>query len=203
MTARNDEPDVAELTSIAAVLDRVDAAAEAEELSFRDVVEAVGEASFVPVLMAPALAVVTPLSGIPLFSSFCGLIIVLVSVQMVLDRDHLWLPGWIMRRRFPGHRVRQATGRIRGFTGYIDRHARNRLEFLQHRPFPQITEVVCMFCGLAMPFLELVPFTSSLLGLAVTLLSLALLVRDGLLVLFGLAAVAGAVGLLSYLVLLA
>ena len=54
-----------------------------------------------------------------------------------------------------------------------------------------------------MPFLELVPFTSSLLGLAVTLLSLALLVRDGLLVLFGLAAVAGAVGLLSYLVLLA
>ncbi|MEQ3624968.1 MAG: exopolysaccharide biosynthesis protein [Celeribacter sp.] len=202
MPARG-EPEVSELTSIAAVLDRVDDAADVDVLSFRDVVSAVGEASFVPVLMAPALAVVTPLSGIPLFSSFCGMIIVLVSAQMVLNRDHLWLPGWIMRRRFPGHRVKQATARIRGITDYIDRHARNRLEFLQHRPFPQITEVVCMFCGLAMPFLELVPFTSSLLGLAVTLLSLALLVRDGLLVLFGLTAVAGAVALVSYLFMLA
>ena len=45
-----------------------------------------------PPLMLPALLVVSPLSSIPLFSSACGLIIALISVQMVLHQHKLWLP---------------------------------------------------------------------------------------------------------------
>ncbi len=44
-----------------------------------------------------------------------------------------------------------------------------------------------------MPFLELVPFTSSILGGAVTLFSLSLLVRDGLISALAFASIGGAI----------
>jgi len=162
------------------VIDRIDTVAAADMVSVRDVVRAVGQASFLPVLLAPAMAVVSPLSGVPVFSSICGMMIALVSVQLLFNRKHLWLPGWIMRRRIRGASLRKGTRWLRRPAGFLDRHSRERLSFLVRAPFSWITEATCMMCGMAMPFLELFPLTSSILGGAVTLFALSLLVRDGL-----------------------
>ena len=58
----------------------------------------------------------------------------------------------------------------------------------------------CILAGLAMPFLELLPLTSSILATAVTLIGLGLLVRDGLLALLGLGCVATGFALVVWLV---
>ncbi|WP_253913362.1 exopolysaccharide biosynthesis protein [Pseudoruegeria sp. HB172150] len=168
------------IQSVTDVVDRMQSAAEGEHVTVREVVSALGEASFLPVMMAPALAVVSPLSGIPLFSSICGLTIALVAIQLLLNRDHVWLPDFLMRRQVQAKALKSATGWLRKPAGFLDRHSRERLSFLVRRPFNWITEAACMLCGLAMPFLELLPFTSSILGSAVVLFSLSLLVRDGL-----------------------
>jgi len=47
-----------------------------------------------------------------------------------------------------------------------------------------------------MPFLEIVPFSSSVLGAAVLLFATSLLIHDGLFALFGMAAMTSAVGVL-------
>ncbi|WP_375688010.1 exopolysaccharide biosynthesis protein [Pseudooceanicola sp. LIPI14-2-Ac024] len=170
----------AEPGSVREVIARMGSAATGERTQLRAITEAMGEASFVPVLMAPALAVVSPLSGIPLFSTTCGLLIALVSIQMLINRDHIWLPDWIMRREVPSERLRGALKWLEKPAAWLDRHSRARLQVLVARPFDWITEFACFLCGAMMPFLELVPFSSSTLGMAVVLFSLALLVRDGL-----------------------
>ena len=93
-------PEAAGPSSVSEIVDSLGDAATGEKTSLREAIESLGEASFVPVLMAPALAVVTPLSGIPLFSSICGALIALVSIQMLLNRDHLCEPqhGFSSRR---------------------------------------------------------------------------------------------------------
>ncbi|MGR3454415.1 exopolysaccharide biosynthesis protein [Pseudooceanicola sp.] len=169
-----------DLGSVTDVVERMAEAANGEKTELREITSAMGEASFVPVLMAPALAVVTPLSGIPLFSSACGLLIALVSLQMLMNRDHIWLPDFIMRRKVPSDRLRKAADWLKKPAAWLDRHSKARLGFLVRRPFDWVTEAACLVCGAAMPFLELVPFSSSTLGAAVVLFSLALLVRDGL-----------------------
>lgn len=178
--------------SVTEIVDRIENAADAERTSVQDVVAALGEASFVPVLMAPAIAVVSPLSGVPGFSSICGLTIALVSVQLLVNRDHLWLPGWLMRRRVRTRTLRKATRWLRRPAAFLDRSARSRLGFLVGPPFNWLTQATCLLCGLAMPFLELFPLTSSILGGAVTLFSLSLLVRDGLIAMIGFGLVGGA-----------
>ncbi len=181
-----------DLSSVLSVVEAMESAATGETTTMRRAVQALGEASFVPVLMAPALAVVTPLSGIPLFSSLCGILIALVSLQLLVNRSHIWLPDWLLRRKISSRRLREATGKMKAPARWLDTHSRERLGFLVHRPFNWITEVACLLCGASMPFLELVPFSSSILGAAVVLFSMALLVRDGLFALFAFLFVGGA-----------
>ncbi|WP_294923511.1 exopolysaccharide biosynthesis protein [uncultured Paracoccus sp.] len=179
-------------TSVVSVLERIRDCATGQETRLREVVEALGAASFIPNLMLPALAVISPLSGIPLFSSTCGIWIALVSAQMLLHRDHIWLPGFLMRRSIPSQRLRKTAEMLKAPAAWIDRLVRRRLSFLLHPPLLWIAQLTCLLAGLSMPFLELLPFASSTLGTVVFFLSLAMLARDGLILLIGLAILAAA-----------
>lgn len=182
----------APITSVRDLLDRLEAAAHDDRTAIRDVLEALGRVSFVPVLMAPALAVTSPLSGIPLFSSFAGITIALVAVQLLVGRDHLWLPGWITRRTVSTEGLCSAIKWLDRPARWIDRHTGRRLAALVAPPFDRLIYLLSALAGLAMPFLEILPFTSSILGAAVSLFALTLLVRDGLLALLGFVVLAAA-----------
>ena len=177
--------------SITDLIDRVSTASDGDQTSVAQIVSALGATSFLPNMMIPALAVVSPLSGVPLFSSICGLTIALVAIQMLFQRDHIWLPDFMMRKHLETRRVQKATNWMRKPAGFLDRITKERLSLLVRRPFLWVTQAICLICGLVMPFLELVPFTSSLMGVVVCLFAFGMLARDGLFTLLGLAAVSG------------
>ncbi|MEO1910867.1 MAG: exopolysaccharide biosynthesis protein [Paracoccus sp. (in: a-proteobacteria)] len=177
--------------SITDLVDRVNKASTGDQTSVAQIVAALGPSSFLPNLMIPALAVVSPLSGVPLFSSICGLTIALVAVQMLIQRDHIWLPDFLMRKHLRTDRVRKATDWMRKPARFLDRITKERLRLLVHRPFLWVTQAICLICGLMMPFLELVPFTSSIMGFVVCLFAFGMLARDGLFTLLGLGALGG------------
>ncbi|SFQ37495.1 Uncharacterized conserved protein [Roseivivax halotolerans] len=175
------------------IVDRLDELAGASSVSLADVIDAFGSRSFLPVMMVPALLVVSPLSGIPFFSSACGLTIAFIAAQMVISRDQLWLPDFLTKRQVEGARARQAVAKLRSVAGWLDKHAKNRIGPFVTAPARKWVQIMCMLCGAAMPFLEIVPFSSSILGAAVLFLSTALLARDGLFVIFGLATLSTAI----------
>lgn len=76
---------------------------------------------------------------------------------------------------------------MRRVADWMDAHARRRWRVFFHYPLRVVPQVLCVLCGLSMPFLELLPFSSSLLGAAVCLMSLGFLLRDGLFMLGGFA----------------
>lgn len=170
---------------VSEIVERLDQVSRRDCVSLRDVIEAFGRSSFLPALMVPALMVVSPLSGIPLFSSVCGLTIALIAAQMVARRDSLWLPGFLMRRQVDGQNARSAVARMRRVAQWLDDRGRARFSALVNRPARKWLQVLCMLCGAAMPMLELVPFSSSMLGLATLFFAAGMLFRDGLLVLPG------------------
>lgn len=162
----------------------------AERVSVGDVVDTFGEASFLTALMVPALIVVSPLSGIFLLPTVMGLMLALIALQMIVGRRTLWLPGFILRRSIAGPRLARAAARLSGPADWIDRRTRARLTYFLVWPISLIPQLGCLAAGLMMPFLELVPLSSSILGGAVTLFALSLLTRDGLFVIYGLASLA-------------
>lgn len=152
----------------------------------RDVVVAIGRRSMVPFLLVPAFLAATPLSGIPGLSTMCGLIIVLVSVRMLMDFDHMALPKWIEGKSLEGEKLRKVFKTSAPFVHWINRHSRTRWSWMFQKSFIWLPQTLCLLSGLSMPFLEFIPFTASIAAAGVCVLALSMFIRDGRLFLIGL-----------------
>ncbi len=178
------------------VLDQTDKLLEDDKgyLQVEELTDELGVRSLAAVLVAPSLALVSPLSGIPLFSSACGAMIALVSGQMLLGRKKLWLPKFLSRRELSASATQKATKALRSLAHWMDRKFKKRLAWLLSPPALRVIQAVCLVCGLLMPFLELLPFTSSILGGVVALLAVSMLTGDGLIALVTVVLLVGGLG---------
>lgn len=177
------------------VVEKLDQLTDRQVVSVDDILDAFGRSAFLPTMMVPALLVVSPLSGIPFFSSICGLTIALIASQLLIQRQRLWLPGFIRRRRITGARLHRGADRLRGVAAWIDRHSRDRVKALVSRKFLPVIFLACMVSGLSMPFLEVMPFSSSILGMAVLCFTTAVIAADGLFAVMGFAFMTLAAGI--------
>lgn len=163
-----------------------------DKVCVSEVVDSLGKQVLLPMLLLPALAVVTPLSGILGLSSLCGITIALVGLQLLWERDTIWLPNWIMSQKLPAARLQKAVKWLDGAAKWCDKTSRPRMQFLVQKPGAILAQLMCILSGAAMPFLELVPFSSSMLGVATSLFAVGLVMRDGLFVFAGLLMCVGA-----------
>jgi len=128
----------------------------------------------------PALILITPISGIPGLPTLGAVLMILVTVQKLMGRNHLWLPGWLTRRNVAGERLRNSVEWLRKPARWVDDHSRRRLSPLVSRPANLLTALVITAICVIIPFLELLPMVTSLFAVVISLFAIGLLVRDGL-----------------------
>lgn len=189
--------DQTELESVTDVLDCVEEAGEdSNEVTVAGIVGRIGDDAFAPLMLLPALVMISPASAVFGVATICGAIIALVAFQMVIGRDRLWLPGFIVSRKISASRLDRVTGWLEKPAQFIDRLTSRRLAWLVVSPVDRIWAGICLALAAMAPVFELVPMSATVIATAISLFALALLVRDGLLALLGLVAVAGAFWLL-------
>ena len=189
--------DDCEPESIEDVLDCVEEAGDGEErVSVSDIVDRIGDGAFAPLMLVPALVMISPVTAIFGVATFCGAIIVLITVQMVIGRETLWLPGFIRTRTVSGAKLDRATGWLAGPARFVDRLTRKRLSRLVEPPLDRLWAALCMALALVVPVFELVPMSATVIATAIALFGLAMLAKDGLFAILGLSALGGALWLL-------
>ncbi|MGK7653615.1 MULTISPECIES: exopolysaccharide biosynthesis protein [unclassified Roseovarius] len=174
------------------VISRIRSVADRPEVSVGTILEAAGQAGVLPLIFVPALIAATPLSGIPGVSMVCGVLIALFSAELILGMKEFYLPDRLKRKTIDGDKLDHAMKRITPVMQWIERHTGQRLSFLFHRPLLWVPQGICLLSGMAMPFLEFIPFSGSVAATGVCLLVMAMLTRDG--VVFVLALLPYAVG---------
>ncbi len=160
-------------------IDGVKAQAQDDSVSVGELTDALGKQGMLPLVLFPALVAATPLSGIPGLSAFCGILIALFSFELIFGFRNAYLPSRLRRQTIDGSKLRTAIDKLRPPLGWLDRHTHDRLDFLFHRPVIWVPQIMCLLTGLMMPFLEFIPFSSSIAAIGVCFLVLAMLTRDG------------------------
>lgn len=178
-----------------------DLAKDEQQVSMGQMVESIGDRSFGPLLLIIGMTLFSPLSGVPGMSAFAGLVVLLIALQMLLGRKHFWLPSFILKRSVAQAKLTKAIDWVKPGARRIDCLIKPRLNFMLHPTSTYLIALLCVLIGTALPFMELVPFSSSIVGLALAILGLALVARDGLLVLIALSVI-GAAGSLAVIHLL-
>ena len=174
-------------TSVVDLLARLERLARSgEDMSLDSVMTIAGHRFTGPLLLIPGLIIFSPMSGIPLLPTFLGVTVSLICVQMILGRRHLWFPAGIQSASLDAHRVLRLVRFLKKPAHYLDRATGQRLTWMTHGLATRFSAAICLLAALSMPFLEIIPFASTLAGAVIALFGLSLTTRDGLLMLFAL-----------------
>ncbi|MFW2351508.1 exopolysaccharide biosynthesis protein [Qipengyuania sp.] len=190
-----------EPTSVSDVLCELDElATHGDTVCVADVLDDFGGRSFGPFIMIPALLEITPVGGIPGVPTALALFIALIAGQLLLGREHVWMPQFVQQRAVGSKKLHKSVRKLRGLGDFLDRHSEGRLEGLTQGPAIKVTALAILALCCTVPPLEFLPFASSIPMLAIAILGLALTVRDGALVLGALifTAIATAIGIAMY-----
>jgi hypothetical protein len=172
--------------SIGEVVDRIEAIADKQDtVAFDDLLDQFGDRSFAPLMLILALIGITPVGAIPSVPTIIALCIAIIAAQMAWGRKHVWLPGFITKRGIKSDRLTKGKDKLETVAGVMDSVAKERLKALAGDPARRVVAGLIVVLCLALPVLEIVPFAAAAPFLAIALLSLALLVRDGLVLLIG------------------
>ena len=122
----------------------------------------------------------------------CGLLLALVAIQIVFGREAPWLPRQLLNRSVARVDVERAVGRAIPVFRRLERISRPRMTFLDTPVSMRLMGAVILVLALGLLFAP--PFVGQIpLGLAVCLVGLGLVERDGLVIVSGL--VIGSIGL--------
>ena len=167
-------------TGLTHLLDSLSALGERHEtVTVHQLREEIGERSFGPFLVVPALIELSPIGGIPGLPTVIAVIVSLFCVQIAIGMKHLWLPDFVEKRKMPGEKLQRGLDFLRPLARWIDKILKPRLRWITKPPSLQVIAVLCVLLAATVPPLEIVPFASSLPMGAIALFGLALMVRDG------------------------
>lgn len=165
-------------------------------VSVADIIEHIGPGAFAPLMLVPALVMISPLTAMFGVATICGLVIALIALQMVIGSERLWLPGFVLRQTVSSHKVDRVARWFTRPARVVDGMTGRRLPALVDPPLSRFWALLCLFLALVVPAFELVPMSATIIACAIALFALAMLAHDGLLALVGLSVLAGAVWLL-------
>ncbi|MBP6750503.1 MAG: exopolysaccharide biosynthesis protein [Xanthomonadaceae bacterium] len=178
------------------VLDAMAAGDPADTLAVRDVIQGLGRGTFGVLLFLAALPAFIPIPG--LAGGLSGPLVVLVGLQVLILLPNPWLPGFIARR-----------GPLRSTVIRFDRKVSPWLRRLEKMVRPRLLAVVehplsTVFTGLQLVLLGIllslpIPFTNYLFAGLLLVYALALLERDGAMMLFAWACGVAAIGVFGVL----
>ena len=151
-----------------------------EALRLEDLLAGLGKRVFGMLLVIAAIPAFIPVPG--LAGAISGPLTVIVGVQLLLGMRRPWLPRFLARRGPYRHTLVGFERRISPLLARIERRIRPRLSaVLDYRPAAMFTGLLVVLLGilLALP----IPFTNYLFGAMMMAFALALLERDGALML--------------------
>ena len=194
--ATRSPPDSAPLQGVLAhVLAEMDGA----DSNLRDIVQSLGHRAFGPVMVLCGLFLMTPLGALPGVPGAFGLINIAFAAQLLLRRPHPYVPDVLARVRVPVARVASVHRRAAPWLARIDALLRPRLAWVTEGPMLVLVAVMSILLSAAMVPLGVIPFGVVPVAFILGLMGLALVARDGALMLVALSVSLGIFGWLASL----
>ena len=180
------EDDEMGLVRVVDDLDEVAELADGKKLTLGQLLDKAGERSHGALILVPALIALMPTGGIPTVPTIMSIIVVLIAVQMVASPEHIWLPRRLRNFSIGKARLRKGLRWFRPYAAKLSGLFRNRMSYVNDRPFSYLIVLALIAMAATMPPLELLPFAAAAPSFVMTIIALGLTMDDGLWTLTGL-----------------
>lgn len=158
-----------------------------ERIAIADMLEAMRSRAFGALLLIFAFPNILP--SPPGLAGVLGLPLIFLSTQMMLGMQP-WLPGFIARRSMPRSTFAGMVARVTPWLARAERLLKARLKPLAWPVSQRVIGALCLILSIALALP--IPFANLAPAVAICLIGLGVLERDGLWIILGVVAAAGA-----------
>ena len=165
-----------------------------QDSNLQDLVASLGHRAFGPVMVLCGLFLCTPLGALPLVPAAFAVVNIVFAVQLLARRPYPYVPDFLAKATVPYSGVKTIHDRVAPWLARIDRIVRPRLSAMTEGPMLFLCAVVSVLLSATMFPLSVVPFGVVPPAFILGLMGLALIARDGVLMLVALAVSLGVFG---------
>jgi hypothetical protein len=174
-----------------ALLIRIVEACTRDEISVGDLIDGLGDRAFAIILLMLSLPIAIP--GPPGLPAIFGAPMLIFTAQLCLGYHRPWLPGFVRRRRFSRSALLSLLRRVRPVLTRLEQVCRPRLLALTAGLGERLVGGFFFLSAAVLMNPVPIPFSHLPLGIALAILALGYVERDGIVVIAGL--VGGIVGI--------
>lgn len=149
-------------------------------VSVAEAIEVIGNRSFGPLLLVPGLIGLSPIGAIPGVPGVMAIIVMFVAGQILVGRDHAWLPEALARRSIETARLRRVVNAIHPYARRVDDFLSPRFTGLTTGFFFYVLAALCLLVAVVTPVIELIPLAGIVPNAAIVAYGLAITAHDGL-----------------------
>lgn len=162
-------------------------------LTLGEIRDRLDERAYGLLVMLLAIPCLVPgLYGVP---QVVGVVIIIVAAQLLIGREEPWLPLWVLRLHARASWLKAMADFAETRLGWIDRLSRPRLRQFSTGAGERLAAAFMILATLTI----VLPMTNTIPSVALSLLAVGLIQRDGLFVLGGVAVATAWIGLLTAL----
>ncbi|MDO3383052.1 exopolysaccharide biosynthesis protein [Gilvimarinus algae] len=166
-------------------IDLIEQAEQGERLHVGNLIEAFKDRGFGPLLLLPALITFLPTGGIPGVPVVCAILILFFSLQMLWGKSAPWIPRRLARVDVSREKFVSLLESSRPVTKRIDKVVQPRYRFMTGKVGARCIAVLSIALAISLIPLGPIPFAAAIPSGILVLLALALVARDGLLMIIG------------------
>lgn len=142
--------------------------------------------SFGALLILPCiLLLIPPIGAIPGAPFLLGLIIAVITFQLILGIYQPWVPKKLLNMKINGNKLSGGIHLIRPILNFLGGFTKKRLAWLTYPPFINVFASAAFIFSLMIMFIGFIPFLPDVLSIAILFLGIGLITSDGLIVVIG------------------
>lgn len=165
--------------TFAALLERIKAGTEGDNVSVRQLLDVVGRRAYGPVILLLGFIALSPLTIIPGANWLVATVTWIIAIQIVFGRHYPWVPKKALNTTFPRKFLISALDVGMPWAIKADKFTKPRFTFLTEAPFINIVAIGCVLAALITYPLGLIPLGPILPSLAILMIGIGLAARDG------------------------
>lgn len=145
--------------------------------------EACGDRSFALLMMILAMPIALPIPAPPGVTLLIATPMLLIALQMLAGRHTLWLPAWVQAKTVKQETLEAVRDKSARYFRFLERFIRPRLAWLSGNTGKRLIALLLCICSLSVA--TPIPLTNTVPSMGIVLICIALMERDGLLMLLG------------------
>jgi hypothetical protein len=133
------------------------------------------------------ISIIALISAVPIpvpgYSTPFGMLLLLLGLQVVIDRKFIWFPDWMSKKPLPDIGESKNFLRMIKVLKFFEKFIKPRLKLLSKGVFYRLAGVMIVLCSISM--ILPIPFGNTIPATGIFLFGLGMLEEDGLVILAG------------------